>query len=77
MGNFEVIGRWLMIGGVVLVVTGAIIWLLARLLGVNGLPGTLRFETSGVSCVFPILASIVLSLVLTVVLNIVLRLFNK
>lgn len=77
MGNFEMIGRWLVIGGVVLVITGGIIWLLAKLTGLNGLPGTIHFEFSGVSCMFPILASIVLSLVLTVVLNVILRLMNK
>jgi hypothetical protein len=77
MDKFSTLGRWIVIAGVVLVVVGGIIWLLGRVPGLSKLPGTLRIETSGLTCVFPILASIVISILLTVVLNIVLRLFNR
>jgi hypothetical protein len=40
------------------------------------LPGTIRWQGNGVTCVFPILASIVLSIVLTVVLNLLARLLK-
>jgi hypothetical protein len=73
MGNFEIMGRWLMIGGIVLLAAGGIFWLLSKLFGNVSLPGTLRFQFSGVTCVFPILASIVLSIVLTIVLNVIAR----
>jgi hypothetical protein len=77
MGNFDMIARWLMIGGIVLLVAGGIFWLFSKVFGSTNLPGTLRFEFSGVTCIFPILASIVISIVLTIVLNVVARLFNK
>ncbi|MEN4043051.1 MAG: DUF2905 domain-containing protein [Anaerolineaceae bacterium] len=77
MDNFEVIGRWLVIVGVIVALTGGVIWLLSRVFGLTGLPGALRFEISGITCVFPILASIVLSIILTIVLNLLLRWFNR
>jgi phosphotransferase system glucose/maltose/N-acetylglucosamine-specific IIC component len=77
MGNFEMIGRWLVAGGILIAVLGGILWALGRFAGLNRLPGTLRIEGSGFTCVIPILASIVLSLVLTVVLNLLARFLNR
>ncbi|MEA4908091.1 MAG: DUF2905 domain-containing protein [Chloroflexi bacterium] len=77
MDGLDAIGKWLIIAGLVLAVTGGIVWLLGRLPGLTQLPGTLRIEGQGVTCVFPILASIVLSIVLTVILNLVARLLNR
>lgn len=77
MENLAVIGRWLVIAGVVLAILGGILWLLSRVPGVSSLPGTIRIEGTGFTCLIPLLASIVLSLVLTLVLNLVIRLFNK
>ncbi len=77
MGNFEMIGRWLVAGGIVIAVLGGIVWALGRFAGLNRLPGTLRIEGSGFTCVIPILASIVLSLVLTVALNLLARFLNR
>ena len=76
MDSLELIGRWLVIVGGVLLVTGGLLWLAGRL-GLGGLPGTLRIEGSGFTCVFPILASIVLSIVLTIILNLLARWFNR
>lgn len=78
MGNFSDMGRWLMLVGIAIVVMGGILWLLGKIpWGGNDLPGTIRIEGSGFTCVFPVLASIVLSLVLTVVLNVIVRLIHK
>lgn len=77
MENIEVIGRWLVIIGVAVALVGGIIWWLSRVLGFTRLPGSLRLETSGVTCVIPILASIVLSILLTIVLNLLVRWFNR
>jgi hypothetical protein len=77
MENLEIIGRWLVIFGIVIAVAGGMIWVLSRVLGIGELPGTLRVEGAGITCIFPLLASIVLSIVLTVVLNIVVRWFNR
>ncbi len=74
MENF---GKLLVVIGVIVVVAGGVIWLLGRLLGGQSLPGTLRLDFPGGSCVIPILASILISLVLTVVLNLLARWLNR
>lgn len=76
MENLELIGRWLVILGVGLALAGGTIWVLSRFFG-GSIPGTLRFQGAGVTCVIPILASILVSLALTVVLNLLLRWLNK
>ena len=43
----------------------------------ESLPGTLRIQGSGFTCVVPLLASIVGSVVLTILLNLVVRFFRK
>lgn len=76
MSNFEIIGRWLLVLGLALAVIGGLVWGLGRL-GVNQLPGTLRINIPGGTCVIPLLASIVLSIVLTLVLNLLARFLNR
>ena len=70
--NLDQIGRWLMLAGVILTVSGGAVWLLSRM-GLERLPGEIRFEGSGFTCVFPLLASILLSILLTVILNLITR----
>ncbi len=78
MPSLEVIGRWLVIGGFGLAIVGGIIWLLARVLPAGkDLPGTIRIQGTGFTCLIPLLASIVLSIVLTIVLNLVIKFLNK
>ena len=67
------IGRWIVVAGFSLLVIGSLIYAAGKF-GLTDLPGTLRWQGNGVTCVFPILASIVLSIVLTVVLNLLARL---
>ncbi len=74
--NLEYIGRWLVVLGVLLVVVGGLVWGLSKLFG-GSLPGTIKIQAGGLTCIFPLLASIVISLVLSVVLNLVIRLLNK
>lgn len=71
------IGRWLVIGGISLAVVGGLIWLLGRFFNLQNLPGTIKIETSGLTCVIPLLASIVLSVLLTILVNGVLRGLNR
>jgi hypothetical protein len=77
LNGLESIGRWLVLAGVILALVGGVIWLLTRLVNLNELPGTIRIQGAGFTCIFPILASIVLSVVLTVVLNLLARFFNR
>lgn len=76
MDNLMMLGRWIMVAGIVLAVVGGIVWLLGRA-GLNNIPGTIRFQSGGLTCVIPILASIVLSIVLTIVLNVIARFISK
>ncbi len=74
----ENIGRYLILGGIVLIVIGVGFYAAARLgLPLGRLPGDIRIEGNGGSVYFPIGTSLFLSLLLTIVLNIVIRLFHK
>ena len=74
----ENIGRYLIIGGVILILLGGGFYLAARLgLPLGRLPGDIRIEGANGSFYFPIVTSILISVVLTVLLNIVVRLFHK
>jgi hypothetical protein len=76
--QMENIARWLVIGGIVLILIGGGIFLAGRLgLPIGRLPGDIRMEGRGGIFYFPIVTSCVLSLLLTVVLNIIIRFFNR
>ncbi len=78
MPGLETLGRWLVIAGLVIVVLGGLLWLAARLFpNLSQFPGTIRIQTGGLTCVFPMLASIIFSIVLTVLLNLIARFLNK
>jgi uncharacterized membrane protein len=77
MPQLEDIGKWLVIGGVALVLVGGLVWLAGRLLGNQDLPGTIRIQGAGLTCIIPLLASIVISIVLTLVLNLAGRFLNR
>jgi hypothetical protein len=64
-------------GGILLAVIGGLVWALGRFTGLGRMPGTLRIEGPGLTCIVPILGSIVLSLVLTLLLNLIVRFFNR
>ena len=75
--NLENAGKWLVLVGLALVLVGGLIWVLGRYVpGLNQLPGAIRVQSGGLTCVFPLLASIVISVLLTIVLNVVLRLLK-
>mgnify|MGYP006306018295 FL=1 len=77
MEGLEWAGRMLLIAGIAVAAVGGILILLARIPGLDELPGTIRIERPGFSCVFPLLASIILSILLTIILNVVARLLNR
>lgn len=77
LDNLQMIGRWLIIAGVTLAVVGGVIWLVGRIPGLNRLPGTIRIEGSGFTCLIPVLGSILLSIVLTLVLNLLIQIFRR
>ena len=66
----------MLIVGIVIAIIGGIIWLLSRIPGINQIPGTIKIQGAGFTCVIPLLASIVISILLTIVLNLIARLLN-
>ncbi len=72
------IGKWTLIFGVVLVVLGAVFWLLESLgLPLGRLPGDIRARGENWSFLFPIVTCILVSVVLTVLLNLFLWFFRR
>ncbi len=70
--------RLLVILGVILVIAGGLIYLLARLgLPLGRLPGDFRVERGNFTCLIALGTSILLSVILTVVVNIIARFLNK
>lgn len=74
----ENIGRYLVIGGVILIVLGGLVWLGAKVgIPFGRLPGDIRIERGNGSFYFPLGSSIVISIILTILLNVIIRFFRK
>ena len=77
MDGLETIGKLLLVTGGVLILVGGSLWLLSRVGFLGRLPGDIRVERPGFTCLIPLATSILLSIVLTVLLNIIVRLMNR
>jgi hypothetical protein len=76
--NMENLARWLVIGGIVLILIGGGVYLASRLgIPFGRLPGDIRIEGRSGAFYFPIVTSCVLSILLTIILNIIIRFFNR
>ena len=74
----ENIARWLVIGGIILILVGGGVYLASRFgIPIGRLPGDIRIERGNGLFYFPIVTSCLLSILLTVVLNIVIRFLNR
>lgn len=74
----DALARILIILGLIFLVIGGVVLLVSRLgLPLGRLPGDIRIETENVTCVFPLVTSILLSIVLTIVLNLIVRFLNR
>ena len=72
------VARILIILGIVLLLIGGGIYLLARLgIPLGRLPGDFRLQTDGFSCFFPLGTTILLSIFLSLIFTLVLRLINR
>ncbi len=67
-----------MIAGISLFLIGGLIFLFSRM-GVNlfQLPGDIRLQSGNISCLVPIVSTILLSILLTLILNIAIRYLDK
>ena len=77
MGGFDTIGKALVVIGVALAALGGLVWLLSKVPFLGNLPGDIRIERPGMTCLIPLASSILISIVLTIVLNIVVRIINR
>lgn len=74
----ENIARFLVIGGIILILIGGGVYLASRLgIPFGSLPGDIRIEGENGSLYFPLATSILLSVILTIVLNLISRFLNK
>ena len=74
----ENIARFLIIGGIVLILIGGGVFLASKIgIPFGRLPGDIRIERGNGLFYFPIVTSCVLSILLTVILNVIIRFFNK
>ena len=74
----ESIARYLILGGIVLILIGGGVYLAAKFgIPLGRLPGDIRIEGENGSFYFPVTTSILVSVILTIVLNVVARLLRK
>jgi len=74
----ENIARYLVIGGIVLILIGGGVYLAAKFgIPLGRLPGDIRLEGKNGTFYFPVASSILLSILLTVILNLIFRLIKK
>jgi hypothetical protein len=76
VNSLETIGKLLLVVGGVLVLLGGLLWLLSKTPFLGHLPGDIRIERPGFTCLVPLASSIVLSILLTLLLNIIVRIIN-
>ena len=74
----ENIARFLVIGGIVLILIGGGVYLAAKFgIPLGRLPGDIRIEGKNGSFYFPITSSILISILLTIILNLITRLLKN
>lgn len=74
----ETIARYLVIGGLVLILIGGGVYLASRFgIPLGRLPGDIRIERGSGIFYFPVVTSCLLSILLTIVLNIIIRFLNR
>ncbi|MGD8996550.1 MAG: DUF2905 domain-containing protein [Anaerolineae bacterium] len=77
MNGLEPVARLLVGMGLALALLGGLVWLLSRTGFLGQLPGDIRVEGDGFTCLIPLASSIILSILLTIVLNIIARLIKR
>jgi hypothetical protein len=74
----ETFARYLVLGGIILILIGGGVYLAAKFgIPLGRLPGDIRIEGENGSFYFPITSSILVSIILSIVLNLISRFFGK
>ena len=77
LDGLEPMAKLLVGMGLALVLLGGLAWLLSKTGFLGQLPGNIRIERDGFTCLIPLASSIILSILLTIGLNIIVRLINR
>lgn len=77
MNGLGMAGKLLMIAGLALALLGGALWLFSKVDFFGHLPGDIRIERSGATCLIPLASSVILSILLTILLNIIVRLLDR
>ena len=77
MNGLGTMGRLLVVIGVALALLGGLLWLFSKVDFLGRLPGDIRIERSGSTCLIPLASSIILSVLLTLLLNVIVRIINR
>ena len=76
------IARYLIIFGLVLIILGGIFFLAAKQgfklsdIPLGRLPGDFQIQVGSMTCLIPIVSSLIISIVLTAMINLILRIIN-
>jgi hypothetical protein len=74
----ETFAKYLVIGGIILILVGGGVYLAAKFgIPLGRLPGDIRIERENGSFYFPLTSSILVSVILTIVLNLIARFLGK
>lgn len=77
MNGLEPMGKLLVGMGLALVLLGGAVWLFSKTSFLGNLPGDIRIERDGFTCLIPLVSSILISILLTILLNVIVRLINR
>lgn len=77
MNGLEPIAKVLVGMGFALILVGVFAWLLSRTGLWGQIPGDIRIERDGFTCLIPLTSSLILSVLLTILLNVIVRLINR
>ncbi|MFN4223971.1 DUF2905 domain-containing protein [Fervidobacterium nodosum] len=70
------IGKLLIMVGVMIIITGLMIYLISKMSDIKWLPGDIVIKKKNFVFIFPITTMIILSIVITVIINIIGRFFK-
>lgn len=70
--KMEGIGKYLVIGGIILIIVGLLFPFLMKL-GLGRLPGDIMVRRGNFTLYFPVVTSVVISLILTLILNLIFK----
>jgi hypothetical protein len=60
-----------------MVLLGGLLWLVSKVPFLGRLPGDIRIERPGFTCLIPLASSILISILLTLLLNVIARIINR